>query len=86
MRLTILPTSLVLNLNKGGDKMKIKTCPFCGGKTIIYKDDWYGQKLYTIECTDCDAKITRNKKKQAEEAWNKRINENLEVSNEHHQQ
>lgn len=52
---------------------KLKSCPFCGGKAIAYWRSFLGKKIYCIECKDCEVSFTGVKKKQAEEAWNRRI-------------
>ena len=55
--------------------MKLKPCPLCGGKAIGYWHTVYGEKIYCIECKDCELSFTGIKKKKAEEDWNKRAYE-----------
>lgn len=54
--------------------MKLKPCPLCGGKAIGYWHTVYGEKIYCIECEDCELSFAGIKKEKAEEDWNKREN------------
>lgn len=51
---------------------KLKPCPFCGSKAVLYKYHWWGT-AYGIECSQCKGLIDRClTKEEAIEAWNRR--------------
>lgn len=54
--------------------IKLKPCPFCGGKadfaTWIFEG---GKKEYSVMCDDCDADVySCETKEEAAEKWNRR--------------
>lgn len=51
---------------------KLKPCPFCGNKHITIRK---GKYSWIIECcnTDCNAAVVKYLKKEAIEAWNRRV-------------
>ncbi len=54
------------------DKKKLKPCPFCGGEAKVVKADI----TYTVMCIQCPATIGRQwyaERKEAVEAWNRRV-------------
>ena len=58
-------------------EIKLKKCPFCGGKAdITYHDDYYGHRYYWIECLECDCRTSDYEgfdgMDKAVEAWNTR--------------
>lgn len=52
---------------------ELKPCPFCGDEGVITDEapQKYGV-TYSIFCENCGAEITRLKKEEAAEAWNRR--------------
>lgn len=54
------------------DEIKLKPCPFCGGKTV-FNEDIYGD---CISCDECEIVFATSdlhtSKKQLAEAWNRR--------------
>lgn len=58
---------------------KLKPCPFCGGKAEIYEDTIIKSlPAYSVYCTKCYARTygLYDKKDDAIESWNRRVNEN----------
>ena len=53
---------------------ELKPCPFCGGKELSEaQHKQYGMSLrYTIKCLKCMGEMTRITKQKAENAWNRR--------------
>lgn len=55
------------------ERGRLKPCPFCGGKPVIYKS-MPGRKAWIV-CSGCGATSSYSySEKTAIEAWNKRIN------------
>lgn len=52
---------------------KLKPCPFCGGKAYANETDWKGWWHGWVICEKCGAKIEKQTKDEAIEAWNKRV-------------
>ena len=57
--------------------MKVKACPFCGGKVIRGKNESSEVKgvsvdVWKIWCDNCGAMIQGPTKEKAGEAWNRR--------------
>lgn len=51
------------------DYPKLRSCPFCGGKAVLY-----GEFAIWIYCNKCGCeRPVRYNKDEAIEAWNKRI-------------
>lgn len=63
-------------------ELKLKLCPFCGGKptegtnmwdAVIYPDVTLE---YTVMCEDCDYKVRSDiSMEDAEKMWNRRVKE-----------
>lgn len=66
---------------------KLKLCPFCGSEARIEEIRTFARIVYSVSCIDIDRTCpmyylkTRyfGTKKQAIEAWNRRVNENERV-------
>lgn len=62
--------------------MGLKPCPFCGGEAALKAMGWKckdGKDRYVVQCTVC---LTRQgykalPAKQAAEAWNRRVGDDL---------
>ena len=52
--------------------VKLKPCPFCGGKAAAWESTFCVWKVF---CTECGANITLNKDENADVLWNKRVGE-----------
>ena len=50
---------------------KLKPCPFCGGEAKVKR--FFGCAYITVGCKECNVQINRDTKKQAIDAWNKRV-------------
>ena len=72
------------------EKLKLKPCPFCGGKELIGRSPCMGSSWrFEIHCERCGSIVSfhkKDEKKKAIEAWNKRDGEgkifDLEVQDE----
>ena len=52
------------------NEIKLKLCPFCGGKAYL---EWCKGYLYMVECEQCHATTARYiAPEEAEDAWNER--------------
>lgn len=52
---------------------ELKPCPFCGGREIIIKR---GKYVWWCKCKHCGTESgVRVKKREAIEAWNRRVSE-----------
>ena len=65
--------------NPGGkeiamEEIKLKPCPFCGGKGEIFRGTTYGfHYLYEPRCITCECALgVYETEEQAIEAWNRR--------------
>lgn len=58
-------------------KVKLKRCPFCGGKAIIQHEAGEdGNVLIRAECQDCGCRTKGCETyDEAAESWNKRVND-----------
>ena len=60
--------------------MKLKPCPFCGGKAECYSDKAYHleeeeyitKTMCFVVCTECSALVSGNSMESAIDAWNRR--------------
>lgn len=54
--------------------MKIKECPFCGGRAKVYKQIFdYGDPVYQVICTECFSQSAFQwEKYRAIQMWNRR--------------
>ena len=52
--------------------MKLKHCPFCGGKAGILDFSSFMEQ-YTIGCTHCGVHFVTLTKDKAIEVWNRRV-------------
>ena len=65
--------------------MELKPCPFCGSDMALAKpypydpyDGYQGNNVWhIIACFNCSAKITERTQKEAIEAWNRRVKNDL---------
>lgn len=60
--------------------MELKPCPFCGSEEIrSFSSPRFGVAIvyeqWEVRCDECGAKINRLIRKDAEEAWNRRVND-----------
>ena len=60
------------------EEKELKQCPFCGADAKI---ESYSDKEYLAMCTECYGMIENwfEQREEAVNAWNKRVNERLEV-------
>ena len=49
------------------DYPKLRSCPFCGGRSIAVVEDGY--KAIAAHCFNCGADITAESEKKARAAW-----------------
>ena len=62
--------------------IKLKPCPFCGGKAEIRRDS-ETETFFVVICTNCPATVSRSwfsKKQEAINAWNMRTSEGTACS------
>ena len=59
-------------------KIKLKRCPFCGGKATLEVNHWVGYDLYHPGCEDCDIWVESKVLKTAAKKWNTRITDEVE--------
>lgn len=53
--------------------VKLKPCPFCGGKPVINTRHWFGMELYEVACDECTASQgDMTDLEYAVERWNER--------------
>ena len=58
------------------DKIKLKPCPFCGGKAKILNEYSVGFEAYYAWCENCRySSSIYDDKTDAVEAWNRRTND-----------
>ena len=65
---------------------RLKPCPFCGGKSIdiirIKDSFWDTGETYHVKCANCNVETqTYFRKIDAIEAWNRRVDNDLALSN-----
>ena len=61
---------------RGALTMKLKPCPFCGGKDTGTLTTSYDGYWYAVFCENCMAQTRKcRQEKDAIEAWNRRANE-----------
>ena len=65
------------------DKMdRLKPCPFCGGKDSGMLTTSYDGYWFAVFCENCMAQTRKcRQEKDAIEAWNRRADNDLELSN-----
>lgn len=55
------------------DEIKLKPCPFCGGKAAAIWNGASNERNYCVRCWECGAETSVYKsEKEAKEAWNRR--------------
>ena len=58
------------------DKIKLKTCPFCGAEVEVVKDFESCFEGYSVWCKNChSSSAIYYDKTDAVEAWNRRTND-----------
>ena len=56
------------------EETKLKPCPFCGGKPVIYKS--ISDRKAWVMCSECGATSSSGfREKTAIRAWNRRTND-----------
>lgn len=54
------------------DEAKLKHCPFCGGKPVIYKSVL--NRMVWVVCSECSAtSLSSFSEETVIEAWNRRV-------------
>ena len=56
---------------------KLKSCPFCGGKAILFESHTFA---WTIECKDCEVGIGHDDKETVIKIWNRRTFNPVEIA------
>jgi Lar family restriction alleviation protein len=56
-------------------KIKLKPCPFCGGKEYLREYYDFGRFIWGIECSKCSCKLLEDfdTKEEAITKWNERV-------------
>ena len=63
------------------EKNTLKPCPFCGSKNVVsthyypFDGDQGESGVFVVYCVNCKAKVDRGSANDAEEAWNRRVND-----------